>query len=124
MQSATRTRRISRHAVERWQERVERGASPRDAHGALRDFLAGGRVRPTPRHWTTATPEPGLCFVYWAIRPGVCALVRENTVITILTRDLCRRRGKAPPEPLWLGAPPRRPRPLATAPFAQQTQAP
>jgi hypothetical protein len=123
MQSALRTRAISRHAVERWQERVERGASPRDAHGALRDFLAGGRVRPTPRHWTTAAPEPGLCFVYWARWPGVCALVREHTVVTILTRDLCRRRGKAPPEPLWLGAVTERPRPLATAHPVPETQA-
>src|SRR3954447_4688296 len=46
MQPTSRTRAISRHTVERWQERVERGASPHDAHGALRDFLAGGRVRP------------------------------------------------------------------------------
>jgi hypothetical protein len=115
MQRTSRTRMISWHAVERWQERVERGASPLDARGALRQFLTGGRVRPTPRHWTTAAPEPGLCFVYWASRPGVCALVRENTVVTILTRELCRTSRKARPEPLPLIVPTRRPRPVAPA---------
>lgn len=115
MQAVARTRLISRHAVERWQERVERGRGTPDARGALREFLARGRVRPTPRHWTTAMPEPGLCFVYWASRPGVCALVRQNTVVTILTRDLCRGRRKAPPDLIPLTAPPRRPR-LVAAP--------
>jgi len=36
MQPAARTRIISRHAVERWQERVERGASTRGPHRAAR----------------------------------------------------------------------------------------
>jgi hypothetical protein len=122
MQDVARTRTVSRHAVERWQERVERGSAALAARGALREFLARGRVRPTPRHWTTATPEPGLCFVYWASRPGVCALVRQNTVVTILTRDLCRGRRKAPPEPRRI-APPRRPRPVVTRPLAWDEEA-
>ena len=123
MQPTIRTRTISRHAVERWQERVECGSADPDARGALREFLARGRVRPTPRHWTTATPEPGLCFVYWSSRPGVCALVRQNTVVTVLTRDLCRGRRKAPPELVPLAAVPRRPRVLAAPAFTLDDEA-
>lgn len=34
---------------------------------------------------------PGLRFVYWAEKSDVCVLVLDGTVITILTRTLCRR---------------------------------
>ncbi|HEY7065734.1 MAG TPA: hypothetical protein VII06_29940 [Chloroflexota bacterium] len=98
-------RTISRHAVERWQERVEPGASALGARLALRALLDAGRVRPTPRHWTRVTPEPGLCFVYAADQPGVCALVRDRVVVTVLTRALCRASRRPTPDvlpmPVW-----------------------
>jgi hypothetical protein len=34
--------------------------------------------------------EPGLTFIYWAELPGVVALVKDRTVVTVLTRRLCK----------------------------------
>jgi hypothetical protein len=33
---------------------------------------------------------PGVRFVYWSGRPGVCAIVRGDVVVTVVTRSLCR----------------------------------
>jgi hypothetical protein len=49
-----------------------------------------GKRRPTPRHWTTVQPEPGLTFIYWAELPYICAIVKNGVVVTILTRRLCK----------------------------------
>lgn len=35
------------------------------------------------------TATPGLMFVYCAARPGVCALIQNGTVLTVITRALC-----------------------------------
>jgi hypothetical protein len=34
--------------------------------------------------------EPGLIFVYGALSPGVCLLVRDDVVLTVKTRELFR----------------------------------
>ncbi len=82
---------LSTHAVARWQERVDPQISAVESRMALRRFVSLGRVRATPRHWMRddVTPAPGLSFVYCADRPGVCALVRDGVVLTVLTRTLC-----------------------------------
>jgi hypothetical protein len=82
--------RTSTHAVRRWIERVDTDATSAEARQALADFLCCGRARPTPRHWTDVEAAPGLRFVYWSSRPGVCALVVDGVVVTVLTRNLCR----------------------------------
>lgn len=82
--------RLSSHAIQRWCERVNTGATLTEARFELGQFISRGRVRATPRHWTDAAPAPGLTFVYWAQRPSVCALVRAGVVVTVLTRSLCR----------------------------------
>lgn len=81
--------RISGHAVARWIERVDPGASPLEARLALGQLVSMGRTRGTPRHWTDARPAPGLTFVYWWQRPAVCALAIDGVVVTVLTRTLC-----------------------------------
>lgn len=83
--------RLTRHAVERWFQRVDLGTNDRPSIAALDDLLRRGKRRPRPRHWTRTHVEPGTTFVYAADRPGVCAVVRGNVVVTILTRELCRR---------------------------------
>jgi hypothetical protein len=35
-------------------------------------------------------PAPGVRFVYWSGRPDVCAIVRGDVVVTVVTRSLCR----------------------------------
>jgi hypothetical protein len=37
---------------------------------------------------------PGVRFVYAADYPGVCAIVDDGVVVTIVTRDLCRSGGR------------------------------
>jgi len=83
--------RISSHAVTRYQERVDQGASRLEARLALQQLVAQGRVRPTPRHWMRDRfYQPGVCFIYWSGRPGVCALLVDDAVVTVKTRALCQ----------------------------------
>lgn len=100
MPARPRTPTLSAHAIERWQERVDPSAPRRDAATDLLRFVLSGRRRPTPRHWTAVRPQPGVWFVYDAEQPGVCAVVVDRTVVTVLTRALCRatnrRRGGIP----------------------------
>jgi hypothetical protein len=103
--------RITRHAVDRYIDRVNSSASPDEARWCIARILAQGQVRPTPRHWMRAGVRltPGLRFVYWAGQADVCLLVLDGAVITIITHELCRRRrlvlipgGIA--EPIYAGA--------------------
>src|SRR4051812_12638338 len=84
---------VSDHAVERYTERVQAGASSLEARMALGRLIALGRVRVTPRHWMRegVKPAPNLRFVYWSGQPHVCAVVRDDVVVTVLTRTLCSR---------------------------------
>ena len=99
---------LTQHAVERWHSRVDPDGSVSEARLALGRFLLLGRRRPNPRRWTIARAEPGTSFVYWSGRPGVCAVVVGRTVVTVLTRSLCRG-GLRPRRHLALVEPARRP---------------
>jgi hypothetical protein len=77
---------ITSHARERWQERVDPDLALHEAHEGLAEFVANGRTRPRPRHWTDVEPEPGLAFMYWWARPDVVALVRDDAVVTVIGR--------------------------------------
>lgn len=82
--------RISRHAVDRWRERVDTDCRAEQAREAVTRFVRGGRSRPTPRGWMKGVrPAPGLRFIYSANRPGVCVLAWGGTALTVLTRSLC-----------------------------------
>lgn len=77
---------ITWHALARWCERVDPTATVWEAREALADFLVHGRARPKPRHWTLLSPAPGTEFVYSSRLPGVCALLADNTIVTVVTR--------------------------------------
>lgn len=85
--------RLTAHAVARYIDRVDRTASRRQAAEAISQIIQRGRARSTPRHWMRGLvrPTPGLRFIYLAEQPGVCALVIDGAVVTIITRRLCRR---------------------------------
>jgi hypothetical protein len=88
--------RVSGHAVERYLERVEPAASRQEARAALHRLLCVGRRRSRPRHWMRGERvEPGLTFVYGALSPGVCLLVRDEVVLTVKTRELFRTEPRA-----------------------------
>lgn len=80
----------TRHAVQRYQERVE-AVSTAEAFRTLADLSDRARVRATPRWWTPVKPAPGLRFAYPASLPGVCLLVRDGVILTVFERSLCRR---------------------------------
>src|SRR4051794_15771008 len=84
---------VTNHAIERWQQRVDHHASTRSAYLAIERMLRAGRWRATPRHWMSETrPAPGTMFVYWDRCPGIAVIVIDGVAVTVLTRDLCRRR--------------------------------
>ena len=65
------------------------GASRQQAFGAMRELLAYGMVRTTPRWWTTGHAEDGTRYVYSDLDPDVCLVVVGDAVATVLTRQLC-----------------------------------
>jgi len=81
--------RISRHAIDRYRERVDRIADRSVAFRAIAVMLASGTVRATPRWWTTCRLEPGTRLVYSAMNPDVCLIIKAGTVATLVTRALC-----------------------------------
>jgi hypothetical protein len=94
--------RISQHAIQRYQERVDASASVASAVGAMRQILTTGAARPRPRNWTTSRAEPGMRWIYGADRQDICLVVRNNTIVTVLTVELCAQsldRGSYAPIP-------------------------
>ena len=81
--------RITTHALDRFQERMNRGASRQDAFAAMRELLAYGLVRTSPRWWTSGRVEAGTRYVYSDLDPDVCLVVVDDAVATVLTRQLC-----------------------------------
>jgi hypothetical protein len=81
--------RISEHAIQRYQERVDASSSVAVAVGAMRQILTTGTARPRPRNWTTSRAEPAMRWIYAAERPDICLVVRNSTVVTVLTVELC-----------------------------------
>ncbi|MDQ6747285.1 MAG: hypothetical protein M3010_04155 [Candidatus Dormibacteraeota bacterium] len=101
--------RITNHALDRFQERMSPGATRQQAFYAMRELLAYGMVRTTPRWWTTGRIEAGTRYVYSDLDADVCLIVKEDVVATVLTRDLCQ-----PPRLALVPRPSRsRPRPRA-----------
>jgi hypothetical protein len=82
--------RITAHAIERWQGRVDPASTWLAAHLAIRKLLNTGRSRPTPRHWMRRPVEPGTTYVFNAFSPGVCVIVADETAVRIITRELVR----------------------------------
>ncbi len=79
----------TRHAVERYQQRVE-SVTTRQAFRALEAAAATACRRGTPRWWTPVAPAPGLLFLYPSELPGVCLLCRDGVILTVYERRTCR----------------------------------
>src|SRR5262245_52309268 len=80
---------ISRHAIERYRQRVAYVA-PAEAAQRLTDLVADASRRPTPRRWTNVPPGPGVLFLYPRTNSGICLLMKGGTVATVFSRDVCR----------------------------------
>ncbi|WFG45155.1 hypothetical protein [Pseudonocardia alni] len=93
----------TRHAVERFQQRVA-AVSTAEAFRQLQSAASTARVRATPRWWTPVKPAAGLLFLYPASLPGVCLLVRDGAILTVYQRSQCQawrvaRPRQRPPAP-------------------------
>ncbi len=99
---------LSSHAVARYRARAEPTISFDEARLRLGRFASMGRHRSTARHWMRddVRAAPGLSFIYWSAMPDVCALVRDGTIVTVITRQMCAATTR--PEHLRL-VPPTRP---------------
>lgn len=79
----------TRHAIQRYQERV----SPVSTAEAARQILAHAAeaaVLRRPRPWTPASAAPGITFLYPHDLPGVCFLARDGAILTIFERSIAR----------------------------------
>lgn len=85
---ATLQPRISRHAVDRYRQRVA-DVNPTEATRRLADLAADATRRPTPRRWTEATPGPGVLFLYPHADSDVCLVMKGDTIVTVFSRVVC-----------------------------------
>lgn len=100
---------ITRHAIERYQQRVDPRASVREAAVALNRILDRAATCSRPRRWSRVIGQaPGTRYLYSAERPGVCLVVAGGAVVTVHSRTLCAAwRQLAPvdrvrsPRPRW-----------------------
>lgn len=79
--------RIAAHAVERWRERVRPTTSAAEEIAEM--ARRGRRTEKAPR-WLRdggVRGGPGTVFICWHRRPGVALLVKQQRVITVLTRE-------------------------------------
>lgn len=72
---------ISRHAVERFIERVRPGIDPDRALAEMRALLAAATPTPTAPEWVAGQNESCLLL------GDICFPVNGDTVTTVLTRD-------------------------------------
>jgi hypothetical protein len=80
---------ISRHAIERYQQRVS-FVPHVEAAQRLAELAANSARRPTPRRWTNVPECPAMLFLYPRANSAVCLLMKCDTVITVFSRDACR----------------------------------
>ncbi|MGH2702241.1 MAG: hypothetical protein ACRDJ2_10770 [Actinomycetota bacterium] len=86
------TYRITQHAIERYQGRVDATVSRAEARELLADLASRSKVRPTPRHWMRHTVRrPGSRYLYCADRHDICLVVAGDSVVTVYSRWVCRR---------------------------------
>lgn len=88
---------ISRHAIERYRQRVE-PASQRIIVERLARIIETATVRARPRHWMrVAATAPGTRYLYSAEFADVCLVVADGVVVTVHSREACR---------VWMGQAP------------------
>ena len=81
---------ISEHATVRFIQRVAPKIPDSNAVEIFQRLVTQGRTRGTPRWWMKhkVTMTSGMRFVYWACLPDVCAIVRNGTVVTVMTKGM------------------------------------
>jgi hypothetical protein len=96
---------VSRHACDRWSQRVDRSATTlHAAREAILAMAATGSRSKRPRRWLLhgrggtsdgigrSGAQAGAVFIYSMELPGVALLVIDDVVVTVLTRAETKRR--------------------------------
>lgn len=83
--------RISVHAVERFQQRVEPMRWDRTVQ-AIAALARTAKTRTQPRHWMRGLGihQPETTYLYNSLFPDVCMIVRNHCIVTVYTRAPCR----------------------------------
>ena len=85
---------VTRHAVDRFRDRVNRSSTRAEAVTAVRRIGGSARICSRPRKWCRLagiTSEPGTRYLYSAVYPGVCLVVRGNAVVTVFSKEACAK---------------------------------
>jgi len=108
------TPRVTGHAVDRYRQRVEM-VHPAVAARRLAQMASASTRRPTPRHWTNVSPNPGVLFLYPHDNSDVCLVVKDDAIVTVFSRVVCLlwRTGAETSSPAARREPYRRPAPGA-----------
>lgn len=81
---------ISRHAIDRYRQRVEPTTSVRAAAISISEILHSATACSRPRHWMrVAATAPGTRYLYSADQPNVCLVVADGVVVTVHSRKIC-----------------------------------
>lgn len=83
---------VTCHAINRFRDRVDRTATRTEAVNAVRRIGGSARICSRPRKWCRlagVTPQPGSRYLYSAVYPGICLVVRGNAVVTVFSKDAC-----------------------------------
>lgn len=83
---------VTHHAIDRFRERVDRSATKAEAANAVRQIGRSARICSRPRKWCRLAgvrTVPGTRYLYSAVHPGVCLVVRENAVVTVFSKKAC-----------------------------------
>ena len=81
---------ITRHAIDRYRERVDPSSVSPEAILAIGRILSSARTRSCPRRWCRMVgTRPGSRYLFSAEFPGICLVVRGGTVVTVFSRRVC-----------------------------------
>jgi hypothetical protein len=73
-------------------QRVDPSCDPPSAWKAIDEIRRTSRVRCRPRWWTSRRGElPGTRYLYSAQHAGVCLVVRDGCVTTVMSRRSCQQ---------------------------------
>lgn len=83
---------VTRHAIDRFRNRVDRSATTAEAVDAVRHIGGSARTCSRPRKWCRLAgvrTQPGSRYLYSAVYPGICLVVRGNAVVTVFSKEAC-----------------------------------
>ena len=89
-----RSLRITRHAINRFRDRVEPHATPVEASETIHQISRSARACSRPRRWCRLAgvgTRPGSRYLYSADYPGVCLVVRGGAAVTVFSRQVCAK---------------------------------